>query len=252
MRQPIGGDFAFSPQLIDYWKEQDVWQSDVGRFGIDIWMTTSAIVQNFNIGQARLGVKIHDVKDPGEHLGPMFRQVVDTMMELMEDNVESWMNIKGSEEVPILGEFSQEEPEPFTVDVDALVQKFKIGYRQFRSVWKNFIKEDNFEEIRRISKLSTRKFNFPADLWGRILSDYAVTFHAWEANRYKLTTLMTPLYYARIASFVNETKDMSNEEAEALIEADALKFEKIKKYLIKRWRNSIDEISWREPRKINT
>ena len=49
---------------------------DISTFGIDIWMTTSAITGGFAVCQTRLGAKIHDPKDPGSDLGPMFRQVV--------------------------------------------------------------------------------------------------------------------------------------------------------------------------------
>jgi hypothetical protein len=47
-------------------------------------MTTSAITQSFRICQSNLGVKIHDAKDPGHHLGPMFRQVLSALFSLME------------------------------------------------------------------------------------------------------------------------------------------------------------------------
>ena len=252
VRQPIGGDFAFSPQMIKHCISRDVWQTDVGRFGIDIWLTTSAIVQRFKICQARLGVKIHDVKDPGAHLGPMFRQVVDTLMELMERHADYWIKVQGSETVPLLGEFPAEQPEPFKIDVEALLHKFKTGYNQFRSVWKTFLDPKDYEELKRIAKLPPKKFEFPSQLWARILCHYAVTFHAWEHNRYKLTTLMTPLYYAKIASFVNETLEMTTEEAEEVIERTAAVFEENKPYLIELWRNRRDEFGWREPEKINT
>ena len=252
VRQPIGGDFALSPDFIHFVREQDVWQTDVSRFGIDIWLTTTAIVHNFKIGQARLGVKIHDVKDPGEQLGPMFRQVVDTLMELTEMNVDHWIQVRGSEEVPILGDFHSEKPEPFDIDAEALVGKFKIGYQQFRSIWKSFLHEDHFEQLRGIAKLPAKKFHIPVELWARMLCDYAVAFHAWTANRYKLTTLMTPLYYGRIASWVNETRKMSDDEAEELIERDALKFEEAKDYLVERWWKMSDEIGKKAPKKINT
>ena len=252
IRQPIGGDFAFSPRLVHYAREQDIWQTDVGRFGIDIWLTTSAIVRGFRICQTRLGVKIHEVKNPGEQLGPMFRQVVDTMMELLEDNVDFWMKVRGSEEVPILGKYAPVEPERFNIDREALVEKFKIGYRQFSSVWRTFLSEKNAARLKEVSRLTPEQLLLPSELWARMLYDYAVAFHAWEANRYKLTTLMTPLYYARIASFVNETKDMDDEEAEQLIEQDALNFEKQKDYLIERWRRESDKIRKKTPRKIIT
>jgi len=174
------------------------------------------------------------------------------LMELMERHAEFWMKIKGSEEVPICGEFHSDEPEAFTIDIEALIHKFKTGYNQFRSVWKSFLDPENYEELKKVSKLSARKFSFPSDLWARILCDYAVTFHAWDHNSYKLTTLMTPLYYAKIASFINKTSDMTTKEAEEVIEKTARTFEETKPYLIERWRTMSEELGWKEPKKINT
>lgn len=47
--------------------------------------------------------------------------------------------------------------------------------------------------------------------------------------------MMTPLYFARIAGFVTKTKDMTNEEAEEIVEEQAEKFESAKEYLLQRW-----------------
>ncbi len=75
VRQPIGGDFGFCPELAAFFVKEDVWETDVARFGIDIWMTTCAINEGFNVVQTYLGTKIHGAKDPASDLGPMFRQV---------------------------------------------------------------------------------------------------------------------------------------------------------------------------------
>ncbi|HDH53219.1 MAG TPA: hypothetical protein ENH24_01895, partial [Nitrospirae bacterium] len=71
VRQPIGGDFGFSLELIESLLSKEVWETDIARFGIDIWMTTVAICENFKICQSFLGAKIHDGKDPGKDLSPM-------------------------------------------------------------------------------------------------------------------------------------------------------------------------------------
>ena len=42
IRQPIGGDFGVSGDLVRHYLAQDDWTPDVSRFGIDIWMTTTA------------------------------------------------------------------------------------------------------------------------------------------------------------------------------------------------------------------
>src|SRR3990172_3434613 len=82
IRQPIGGDFGVSGDLVAHYLEQDDWSADVSRFGVDIWMTTKAVAGGFAVCQVRLGAKVHDPKDPGSDLGPMFRQVVGTPLRL--------------------------------------------------------------------------------------------------------------------------------------------------------------------------
>ena len=58
IRQPIGGDFGVSGDLVRHYLAQHDWTSDISRFGIDIWMTTTAISGGFAVCQTRLGAKI--------------------------------------------------------------------------------------------------------------------------------------------------------------------------------------------------
>ena len=235
IRQPIGGDFAISADVAKFYAEQDVWESDVARYGIDIWMTTNAVTQNFRICQSNLGVKIHDAKDPAEHLGPMFRQVVWTVFSLMERFESSWKGVRGSEQVDLFGYEGSAEPEPVKVDVEAMIQHFKIGFQQFSSLWREIFCEECFAAIQEAAQAESKAFFLPTGTWVRILYELAATFHAWKVNRNKLVDLMTPLYYARVASFVRESWEMSSKEAESLVEKQALEFEEEKGYRIKVW-----------------
>lgn len=70
--------------------------------------------------------------------------------------------------------------------------------------------------------------------------DLAAAFHYWKGNRQLLVSMMTPIYFARVASFVNRTRNMSNQEAEAVVEEQAEIFERNKDYLIERWDNHPD------------
>jgi len=83
--------------------------------------------------------------------------------------------------------------------------------------------------------LSAKHFHLPTEAWVKILYELAATFHLWEANRHKLVDVVTPLYYARVASFVRRSWDMSSQEAEALVEEQAAEFEAHKGYLVKVW-----------------
>ena len=235
IRQPIGGDFAISREVAKFYIEQDVWDTDVARFGIDIWMTTNAITQGYRICQANLGAKIHDVKDPGQQLGPMFRQVIWTLCSLMERFESYWKGVHGSEPVETFGYEGYVEPEPITVDLEGMIEHFKTGFQQFYPFYKDIFCTECFDQIRETSEMDSTKFHLPTDSWVRILYELAATFHAWDVNRNKLIDLMTPLYYARVASFVRQSGEMSSLEAEELVEEQAVKFEENKEYLIQVW-----------------
>ncbi len=95
VRQPIGGEFGFSGRLASHYLGKPVWESDVARFGIDIWMTTTAIADGFKVCESFLGAKIHDPKDPGADLAAMLVQVVSAVFELMETYEDRWKEVEG-------------------------------------------------------------------------------------------------------------------------------------------------------------
>jgi len=240
IRQPIGGDFAFAGDLAAYYIDQDVWDTDVARYGIDIWMTTNAITNNFKICQSNLGAKVHDAKDPGESLGPMFRQVVHTLFVLMEQNEAHWKSVKGSQAVPLFGLNGFHEPEPIRVDLDRLVTEYKTGFRQFKSFYRDIFCPECFEELKQCAAKAKTKFIMPVKTWAMVLYETAATFHHWKYNRTQLVNLVTPLYLGRVASFINQTRKMSSSEAEELVEAQAQVFEDHKDYLIRIWENGVN------------
>ena len=236
IRQPIGGDFAFTAEVAAHFLSRPVWDTEIARFGIDIWMTVEAIIGNFKICQANLGVKIHDAKDPATHLAPMFRQVVWTFFYLMEQHEADWMKVKESQPLEALGACTLGEPEPVKVDLEALVYKFKMGFKQFGVPFgRIFLIPAVTVSSRRPPKWMPRNFTLPIEAWVKILYELAATFHYWPINRNKLVDLMTPLYHARVASFVRESWDMDSNAAEALVEKQAEAFEANKKYLIDLW-----------------
>jgi len=243
IRQPIGGDFAFSKEVVAFYiSHPPLWETEVARFGIDIWMTTQAITHQFKVCQANLGVKIHDAKDPADHLGPMFRQVIWTLFSLMEENEEYWTKVKGSVSVQTFGFDKFMEPEPININIDNLVYKFKMGFKQFGAFWKDVLDPASYKAVKEAFRVDKKEFRLPVETWVKILYELAATFHYWPLNREKLVDLMTPLYHGRVASFIRETWDMDSQEAEQLVEKQAQAFEDQKEYLIKIWSQKKDNL----------
>lgn len=238
VRQPIGGDFGLSKNMIDFYDQygEDLWTTDIARFGIDIWMTTCAIIEEKSICQAYLGTKIHDAKDPIENLGPMFRQVVYPIFELMENNTGKWKGIQGSKPIPTYGDAIQKEPEAFSVDLPGMIENFHEGFKNISVLWKQIINPQSFAMLKSLTKKrKVERFLIPTEDWAKIVFDFAATFHRWKKSRKDLIDIMRPLYYARVASFVNRTKDMTTAQAEEIIEEQARIFEELKPYLLDIW-----------------
>lgn len=241
IRQPIGGDFGISLKLVGHCLQEDIWETDIARFGIDIWLTTLAIVSGFRICQTRLGVKIHGEKDPAADLSPMFRQVVGTIFALMESYEEYWRQSSPGKAVDFYGELPDEEPPEFSIDSQALIDYFKLGFNNFASLWKEQIGEEDFEVVTRLARdEDTGSFNMPTETWVRIVYRYAILFHNTGRQRFKVLDTMIPLYYARVASLVGLLEEKDSREAERFYEEQAQAFEREKAMLIENW-NSTEE-----------
>ncbi|HAW60196.1 MAG TPA: glycosyl transferase family 2, partial [Actinobacteria bacterium] len=203
VRQPIGGDFGLSGGLVKTLVHRRVWESetDVNRFGVDIWMTTIAINEGFRVCQASLGAKVHDAKDPAIHLGPMFKQVVGTMLSLMRQYEGRWKAAWGSGAVEILGGFHYVEVERTKISLPELAKRFRNGLKEYKEFWQLTIPENNYSRVMKLAHVDMERFHFPIDLWAKLVYDFAVAYNFGEADREKVLDALLPLFFGRALSF---------------------------------------------------
>ena len=236
VRQPIGGDFGFSGRLAQFYLTKDVWESDVARFGIDIWMTTTAMANGFKIAQSFLGAKIHDAKDPSSDLSNMLYQVVSAAFDLMEGYANTWAPICGSEPVTTFGFEYTVGLEHVNVNTARMLNLFREGLKNLREIWLEILGAGDFKEVERLGALTDGEFCFPIGLWTRVIYDYAIAFHQKKLPAEHLIKSLTPLYLGKTASFILAAKDMEGPEAEAEIEKLCMEFENNKDYLVTSWK----------------
>ncbi|MGH7537567.1 MAG: glycosyltransferase, partial [Gemmatimonadales bacterium] len=235
VRQPIGGDFGCSGRLATHLLAAGAWETDVARFGIDIWMTTRAIAEGFAVCQSYLGAKIHDAKDPGADLSAMFTQVVGTVFELMEGYHRAWMAVEGSADVRTFGFRYTVGVEPVTVNVERMIGIFREGTSALTNVWDRMLAPATRRELEVLARQASADFRFPADVWVRAVYDCAASHHHRVVPRDHLLKAMIPLYLGRTAAFVLQTASSDGEEVQAEIETVGGVFETLKPYLRERW-----------------
>jgi hypothetical protein len=272
IRQPIGGDFGVSGDLVRHYLQQDDWTDDVSKFGIDIWMTTSALTGGFAVCQTRLGAKIHDPKDPGSDLGPMFRQVVGTILRLAVRHADQWLTIRGSHDIPAYGFERIIEPPPLEVNTLRLLTEFHQGSLTLDDRWRQMFAAANVETLLVLAgeaggladstrarlglggdaastKTTTAEladalaaFHFPDDLWARLIYDLVVFARSEQLPIEQAVAALVPVYFGRVGSFVIENRHMTTDQAEERVERQAREFELLKPYLLERW-HALDAVA---------
>ncbi len=236
VRQPIGGDFGFSGRQAEHYLDKHVWESDIARFGIDIWMTTEAIASGARVCQSFLGAKIHNPKDPTADLSDMLVQVMGAVFALMEEHQEVWIPVKGSRPVKLFGFQYEVSVEPVNVSVDGMITSFRQGLADLEPLWRQMLAPDTMDGLLRIRESPPRTFRIPDDLWARLIYDFAVAYQKRLMPRDHLLKALTPLYLGRTATFVLETQGLTSSEAETRIESLCQTFENTKPYLVERWK----------------
>ena len=241
VRQPIGGDFGFCGKLAQVYLQSDTWSEAIANFGIDIWMTTLAMNENIPICQAFMGrPKIHRAKDPGADLGPMFRQVVGTIFDMMIKFYPFWSNVKWSKPTSIfgfgLGE--TEMPPPVKVNKETLFQKFKEGFNSCGHIWKKILQKETVNKLQEIRKMDKDQFDFPTNLWINVLIDFTVAYRDKLWREDELLDSLIPIYLGKTLSYVKKTERMSIRDSEEFIEEECIQFEATKRLLLKHWNGS--------------
>jgi hypothetical protein len=226
IRQPIGGEFCLSGDVAAGFAQAD-WEDDVSRFGVDVWMTTCSLVQQRRVCQTFLGAKVHDPKEPGADLAPMFRQVVGTLFRLAVLHHDSWASVEEAVAPPTFGFLSQAGPEPVEVSLSLLRSGFDAGRETWEHLWRRVLSPEVIA--------GARGGELDARSWITILYDYLRAFAIGREDRKELLDSLTPLYFARTATFVEETWDAPAAQAELLVEALVDMAVELKPSLRDRW-----------------
>jgi glycosyltransferase involved in cell wall biosynthesis len=241
VRQPIGGEFGISARLIARYLERDDWETDVARYGIDIWMTTIAIAEGYRVCQSFLGAKLHDAKDPAADLSAMLHQVVGSVFLLMQEYEQVWRQREGSRPVDLFGFRFDVGLDPIEVSLERMLAAFRRGCQELGEVWSLALAPATHQAVRELARQAAEapgSFHIEDGLWARVVMDFACAHREQRVARRHLLRSLTPLYLARVASFVGETRAMVSAEVEERIEQLCLCFEREKPYLVSRWTGS--------------
>ena len=233
LHQPLGGQQAFSSRLLEHLLTNPKWPGTGGDIS-DLWITGTAIADGFAVAETWLGRHQVRSRTRTSDLPTMLAQTVGAAFTLMQRHEDLWLEVLGSEPIPVYGDPVPLGTEPMTVDVDGMREAFTLGARDLSSIWELILAPDTLAEV--LALESAVRLTFPDDLWARVVYDFALGHHSSVVHRDHLLRSLTPLYLGRTAAFVMATASAGAAASQAQLDAVGLAFERQKPYLVEHWR----------------
>ena len=231
IRQPIGGDFAFSAKYVQYILEQH-WYRSTKLFGIDIFLTLNAIQGDFKLGQVFLGTKDHKPSAP--RLGPMFSQVVDTLFRVTLKAKKIWRKpLSKVKKVKIINQGMVKDIPPLAIDYKSMKSTASYLFSINEDILEKSLLISVYRKVDRTFR--QKKFEVDSQLWAKIVYDILYAVDTTNLNHHLIESLK-PLYFGRVISFVKKTLDMSHEKSERFIRQQVRDFFKQRRYFINKYK----------------
>ncbi len=199
------------------------------------WLATIAANQNLKICQVQLGMRRPSSSD-GIELSDALAQLAGPLFLDMEDNAAFWQRIRSSHEVPTFGVAEAPPDAADPVDVQRMVDAFRLGEHNLREVWSLILPPVTLLELKKISRLTPDAFHMEDALWARIVYDFALAHRLRNIHRAHLFGALTPLYLGWVASYAVEINQSGIAAAQQRVEQLARTYESEKPYLLSRWR----------------
>jgi hypothetical protein len=235
IREPFSPEFGFSGRLGSRLLEQNIWDDGRQTEGVDIRLTLAAIAGQFRICQSFLGDKPH-VQRRGADLVPALRQTVGNLFSALEPDFPVWSKVSASQAPPTTGPDHEVLLDPLRINRKRLREMFSSGVSELDSVFQSILSASTIAELRQVARMEKEQFHFSADLWVRVVYEFAVAYQKSVISRDHIIQALAPLFRGRAYTFMMENRDSSAEDVENSIESLCLEFERLKPYLLEMWK----------------
>jgi hypothetical protein len=214
IRQPIGGEFAFSRSFLDHLLRRP-WNQYADRYGIDIFMTATAVLGGFRICQARLPPKEHRSRDV-RHSTRVMRQVIASLFQVIDAKRAAFDTLDRRGDPPVVGEEGSGPPparEPLEEDVYA-----KREFEHCVGTLRRHLATSTTEAVE--DCYAGMQVRLDPGTWSRALLELASAYS--RSGRDELVAIgAAALNLGRVVTFHREASRLSEEEAEAQVRDQA-------------------------------
>jgi hypothetical protein len=232
IREMYADEWGFSGRLASECASEQM--DEAVRARPEAWMAVNAICNGMKCSQSYLGPRT--ATPGGPDIVETIRQTVGNLFYCCDAFQDHWLDRTGTESVQTFGSDHELTAEDAPSRQDKSFELFRNGVQTLDSVLKSILAKETHAKLKEIATKDIDQFDFPSELWVRVLYDFAAAYHRTTIARDHILQALAPLYRGQLFSFLSDQAQSTPEEMEADTESLCLEFERQKPYLIERWK----------------
>jgi hypothetical protein len=232
--EPLGAEFSCSGRFASHCLEKEVWDREVARFAIDLWLRTEAVADGFTVGQiwrpattASSGARAK--------LREAVQQVVLALVESLREHESFW--VAGVAELRTWGNDPGATPDPPTWDYETLAEQARGDIVEIRPLLEGVLDANVLARV--ADDMSAPAFRFDDELWVRIVYAFAAATHRGPTGIEHLAGMFVPLYLWRAAAFMAQTALEADGTVQARLDSLCQTFQRLKPALVGSWQAEV-------------
>jgi hypothetical protein len=229
--EPLGAEFSCSGRFASHCLEQDIWDHEVARFAIDLWLRTEAVADGFPVGQvwrpatAAAGARAT--------LREAVQQVVLALVESLHAHASFWTAANGVAELRTWGHDPKETPDAPTWDYEALAQQARHDIIEIKPLLEEVLEAAVLARV--VEEMSATALPLDDELWVRIVYAFAAATRRGSTGIEHLAGTFVPLYLWRAASFMAHAAPEGDATVQARLDSLCQTFQRLKPMLVGNW-----------------
>ena len=237
VREPVAPEFGCSSRFITHCLEQDVWDTELGRVGIDLWVTGEALARGFRCCQ--VGLNPHPPGPPRASFGELFEQVVRSSFDCLERHAPYWLERNGSEPLAVVSPPPPTPVEPPTVAGSRLTEAFAKDIENLRSVLEHILSAETLSTLEQLASSQGAHLRYSDELWVSTVYEFLLAYRGGVMRRDHVLRALAPIYLGRTGSFLRQYSGAPEEVVEEALESLCRDFERSKPGLVERWNKTL-------------
>lgn len=243
LRDPLAPEFAVSGALAAQLAACDVWETNIARYGVNVWLATYVIVRRFQVSQVDLGYRGDVSGEPGALLDPRIVHSAMALFRLLSAERSRWEKGAPPYHVALKGGRCEDRHIACPDCSEALLAGMRDGLERYADQLGEVLLPERLEQVQALANVPDAEFAFPLRLWAECVLDFALSYNAGEGDPDRVAEALLPIYFGRAASYIRETDEMTPVQRERQVRRILQAFMQARIGFDEAWR---DHVFWED------